>query len=120
LYIDKILAIIILRKLYYSSSSFEMGKCMENYVWETPEEINLGVAKKVQMLRKRKGISQQKLGELSGVSYGSIKRFEKTGNISFLSLTKLAIALDAVNGVKSLFTEVPYQSIDEVINEWKI
>jgi DNA-binding XRE family transcriptional regulator len=120
LYIDKILAIIVLWKLYYSSSLFEKGKRMENYVWETPEEININVAKNVQILRKRKGISQQRLGELSGVSYGSIKRFEKTGNISFLSLTKIAIALDAVNGIKSLFTEVPYQSIDEVINEWKI
>jgi DNA-binding XRE family transcriptional regulator len=119
LYVDKILAIIVLMELHSSTNLIKKGKRMENYVWETPEEINIDVAKNVQILRKRKGISQQKLGELSGVSYGSIKRFEKTGNISFLSLTKLAIALDAVNGVKSLFTEVPYQSIDEVINEWK-
>lgn len=39
--------------------------------------------------------------------------------ISFLSLTKIAVALDAVNGIKALFTEVPYQSIEEVINEQK-
>jgi transcriptional regulator with XRE-family HTH domain len=92
---------------------------MHRYVWETPEEINLVIAENARKLRKRKGITQEKLSSISGVSYGSIKRFESTGNISFLSLTKIAIALDAVNGVKALFTEVPYQSIEEVINEQK-
>ena len=90
---------------------------MRKYIWETPEEINLIVASNVKNIRKRKGISQQKLSELTGVSYGSIKRFEMTGNISLLSLTKIAIELDAVNDIKSLFTSVVYQSIEEVINE---
>ena len=92
---------------------------MSNYLWETPEEINLTVAVNARKLRKRLGISQQKLSEISGVSYASIKRFEATGNISFLSLTKIAIALDAVNGIKTIFTDVPYKSIQEVINEHK-
>ena len=92
---------------------------MKRYVWETPEEVNLAVAANAKSLRKRLGISQQKLSEISGVSYASIKRFETTGNISFLSLTKIAIAMDAVNGVKAIFTEVPYKSIQEVINEQK-
>ena len=92
---------------------------MRNYVWETPEEINQNVAAKARAIRKRKGMSQQELSSRSGVSYGSIKRFETTGNISLLSLTKIAIALDSVNGVKELFTNVPYQSIEEVIHEQK-
>ena len=92
---------------------------MNQYIWETPEEINLMVATNARRLRKRLGISQQKLSEISGVSYASIKRFEATGNVSFLSLTKIAIALDAVNGIKAIFTEVPYKSIQEVINEQK-
>lgn len=92
---------------------------MNHYLWETPEEIDLTVAANVKKLRKRLGISQQKLSEMSGVSYASVKRFETTGNISFLSLTKIAIALDAVNGIKAIFTDVPYKSIQEVINEQK-
>ena len=92
---------------------------MTRYIWETPEEINLEVAGNARKLRKRLGISQQRLSEISGVSYASVKRFEATGNISFLSLTKIAIALDAVNGIKAIFTEVPYKSIQEVINEQK-
>jgi transcriptional regulator with XRE-family HTH domain len=90
---------------------------MNNYVWETSDEINMAVAENVRSLRKRRGISQKELSRISGVSYGSVKRFETTGNISFLSLTKIAFALDAVDGIKALFTEVPYRSIEEVINE---
>ncbi|MCR5737984.1 MAG: helix-turn-helix domain-containing protein [Eubacterium sp.] len=90
---------------------------MRKYIWETPEEINMIVANNVKNIRKRRGISQQKLSELTGVSYGSIKRFEITGNINLLSLTKIAVELDAVDDIKSLFSSVPYQSIEEVINE---
>lgn len=90
---------------------------MHQYIWETPEEINQVIAGNIQRLRKRKKISQMNLSRLSGVSYGSIKRFEETGNISLLSLTKIAIALDVSDNMKSLFTDIPYQTIQEVINE---
>ena len=92
---------------------------MKRYLWETPEEIDLLVANHMRNLRKRLGFSQQKLSELSGVSFSSIKRFEATGYISLTSLTKIAIALDAVDGIKTLFSDVPYKSIQEVINEQK-
>lgn len=92
---------------------------MQKYVWETPEEITRGVAEHTKKLRKRLKISRQKLSEMSGVSYGSIKRFEETGNISLLSLTKLAMVLDASGDIKNIFADVPYKSIQEVINEQK-
>ena len=90
---------------------------MHKMVWETSDEINLEVAKNARKIRKRLKWSQEELIKRSGVSLGSLKRFESTGNISFLSLTKIAVALDAVDGIKALFTEVPYKSIEEVINE---
>lgn len=92
---------------------------MRKFVWETPEEINLKVAQNMKNIRKRKGITQKRLSELTGVSYASIKRFEETGHINFMSLTKIAVELDAVDGIKALFTDIPYQSIEEVINEQK-
>ncbi len=59
---------------------------MTEYIWETPEEIDKELAIRVRMIRKRKKISQEQLSEKSGVSYGSIKRFESTGQISLLYL----------------------------------
>ena len=86
-------------------------------LWETAEEIDMKLAERVRKVRKRRHISQEELSERSGVSYGSIKRFETTGMISLLSLTKIAIALDCVEEIRKLFEEVPYLDIQEVINE---
>lgn len=90
---------------------------MNQLLWETPEELNQNLANRVRMIRKRRSISQEKLASMSGVSYGSIKRFETTGQISLLSLTKIALALDIADEFRNLFTQVPYRNIQEVINE---
>ncbi|MGM9570411.1 MAG: helix-turn-helix domain-containing protein, partial [Phascolarctobacterium sp.] len=82
----------------------------------TPVEINMGIAKRVRALRKRRKISQAKMSELSGVSLGSLKRFESTGEISLLSLTKIAIALGVEYELKELFANVPFLTIEEVEN----
>ncbi|MBL6469115.1 MAG: helix-turn-helix domain-containing protein [Mogibacterium sp.] len=92
---------------------------MSALVWETAEELNQKLAERVRNIRRRRSISQQKLADMSGVSYGSIKRFEQTGQISLLSLTRIAMALDIAGDMRNLFTEVPYRDIQEVINENK-
>ena len=85
------------------------------FVWETPEEIDKALAQRLSRIRKRRNLSQQALSEKSNVSYGSIKRFETTGQISLNSLTKLCVAL--ADEIKNLFTNVEYGSIEEVIRE---
>ena len=78
------------------------------FIWETPEEINQKLAQRLKQLRKRRGVSQLQLSEKSNVSYGSIKRFETTGQISLISLTKLCVALDCADEIRQLFTNVEY------------
>ena len=80
-------------------------------------EINNNIAQKIVRLRKRKKITQKQLAARSGVSLGSLKRFEQSGEISLQSLTKIAIALDVENELEDLFNNVPFASIEEVINE---
>ncbi len=89
-----------------------------SFVWETPEEIDLAIAQRLRGIRKRKNLTQQQLSEKSNVSFGSIKRFETTGQISLISLTKLAVAMDCTKDIKRLFADVKYNSIEEVIREW--
>ena len=84
---------------------------------ETAEELDLKLAQRVRNIRKRRSISQEKLASMSGVSYGSVKRFESTGQISLLSLTKIAMALDIADELRNIFSQVPYRDIKEVINE---
>jgi len=78
---------------------------MEEFIWETPEEMDQKLAQRVKRIRKRRGISQEELSRKSGVSYGSIKRFETSGMISLVALTKIAIALGCSDEIREMFTQ---------------
>lgn len=92
---------------------------MKELKWETADEKLMNLANRVRMIRKRKNITQEDLSLSSGVSFGSIKRFETTGQISLISLAKIAIALDCSSEIDNMFNNVKYMSIEEVINENK-
>ena len=83
---------------------------------KTPREIDKMIADRIRTIRKRRKISQKRLSEKSGVSLGSVKRFEQSGEISLLSLTKIALSLEIQQELEELFEEVPFLSIEEIIN----
>lgn len=83
---------------------------------KTPNEIAKSLAEKIKQHRKKLKISQENLAQKSGVSLGSIKRFETKYEISLQSFVKIAIALDLDKDFDNLFTSKTYTSIDEIIN----
>ena len=85
-----------------------------NFLTKTPREIDQLIASRIRSIRKRRKTSQKRLSEKSGVSLGSVKRFEQNGEISLISLTKIAIALEIEGELEDLFEEVPFLSIEEV------
>lgn len=90
-----------------------------DFIWETPREISLHLAKRVKRIRKYKKITQKQLAARSNVSYGSLKKFEQTGEIALVSLIKIAMELNLTNEINSLFSNPVYMSIDEVLNDSK-
>lgn len=81
-------------------------------------EKQLEISQRFKTIRKNRKVSQQRLSELSGVSYASIRRFEKTGDISLASLVKLALALQLYDDLDNLFKiQKEYKSIEDVISE---
>ena len=87
-----------------------------NETLKTPEAYMLQIAQREKTLRKKKRLSRATLSAKANVSYGSLKRFEETGNISLTSLIKLAIALDCTTEFDTLFTNKKPESIEEIIN----
>ena len=55
--------------------------------FKTPRDIQLEIAKNVRLRRKEMKMTQEQFAKVTGVSLGSIKRFENTGEISLLSLS---------------------------------
>lgn len=68
------------------------------------------LVKREKAARKKKKLTQRQLAERTGVSYGSIRRFEQTGEISLLSLVKIANALDCLEDFNELFKNLPLQT----------
>ena len=76
---------------------------MISLIMKTPHEVAQYIARQLQAKRLSLNFSQKTLSERSGVSFGVLKKFERTGKISFDSLLKLALALDALEAFKELF-----------------
>ena len=70
-----------------------------------PSDIQASLANKFRVLRKAQGYSQEETAKRSGVSLGSLKRFENTGQISLESLLKLSHLLDRLDDFKSVFIQ---------------
>ncbi len=83
---------------------------------KTPNDIANELVEKIKQYRKKLKISQVQLAAKSGVSLGSIKRFESKYEISLNSFIKILIALNLEQDLENLFTQKSYNSIDEVIN----
>lgn len=91
---------------------------MNNFLFnsKTPNDIAKVLVEKIKQHRKKIKISQAQLAVKSGVSLGSIKRFESKFEISLNSFIKILIALNLEQDLENLFTQKSYNSIDEVIN----
>lgn len=69
----------------------------------TVDELQLQIAKHARLSRLVKGFTQSELSRKSHVSYASIRKFEKTGEIALHSLLKIASTLDETKSFEALF-----------------
>lgn len=76
-----------------------MGKYSVN---KLPFDILILTAQNIVNLRKDQGLTQLALSKKSDVSYGSIKRFEQSGQISFESLLKIVEALGRLSEFENI------------------
>lgn len=84
-----------------------------------PSEVLEDIARRAVAKRKALKITQEQLAKKSGVSLGSIKRFERTHQISLASLVSIGFALGCEDDFALLFSGESYQSIDDVVKSRK-
>ncbi len=70
----------------------------------TEQSITQELIKRFKKRRKESKLTQKDLSIRSGVSYGSIRRFESSGNISLQALLKLGRVLGCLEDFKELFS----------------
>lgn len=87
---------------------------------KSPFEIAKEIAKKAQEKRLELNLSQKTLSEKSGVSYGTLKKFEQKGQISLESLLKIALALGEMDQFEHLFAKTDDKlptSLDDLLDD---
>lgn len=77
-----------------------------------PADWMLEMAKRHKMLRKQAGFTQSELARRSGVSLGSLKRFETSGQISMQSLFLLIDVLGRLNDFDTILK--PIENMKEI------
>ncbi len=85
----------------------------------TPKQIMQMLSQRGRQKRLELNLTQSGLASRAGISLGSLKRFEQTGQISLESLTKIALVLGEANSFDKLLntTLVLPSSLDELIAE---
>jgi|ACXJ01.1.fsa_nt_gi transcriptional regulator with XRE-family HTH domain len=69
----------------------------------TEKEIMLKIAKDLKTCRIKMNLTQMDLANRSGVSHGTLKKFEQSGQISLKSLVKLAFVIHKTDDLSSMF-----------------
>lgn len=85
-----------------------------------PASIARKMAERMRSQRLLINITQKALSVKSGVSLGSIKRFENNYKISLENILQLALALNMLDGFNNLFPNNNYQNIDDLIKRKKV
>jgi len=80
-----------------------------------PKALALMIAGKARERRLAASLTQQDLAKKSGVSLGTLKRFENLHEISLKHLLMIAVALQCAEGFDKLFPPPPAQRLDDVL-----
>lgn len=76
---------------------------MLSSTFETPQTLLIRLAERARDCRLSAGLTQSGLARRSGVSLGSLKRFESSGQISLESLLRLALVLERLDDFDVIF-----------------
>jgi len=81
-----------------SNESMEM-----DWMLRPPLDVQKDFARRARTLRIEQNFSQVSLAERIGVAVGTVKRFEKTGEIQFNHLLRMALVLGRLTEFDELF-----------------
>ncbi len=82
-------------------------------------DMALEIAARLKSRRLAQQLTQEGLARRSGVPLGTLKKFERSGRIAFVSFIRLAIALKDEGALDNLLLEEKFASLDELLERDK-
>jgi len=80
-----------------------------------PEDLAAQMGKRAQARRLAANLSRKTLSLRSGVPASTLRKFETTGAIGFVSLLQVAQALDCMDEFTQMFAPKKIQSIEDFV-----
>lgn len=77
------------------------------FVLQSPDAICRTLGERVRVLRLARNLSQEELAGMSGASLSTVRRLEASGQGSLVILVRVALALQATEGLEHLFAPPP-------------
>ncbi len=83
----------------------------------TPKSIMQNLKDRFKQKRLSLNLTQEGLANKSGVSLGSVKRFESSGEISLESLLKIALVLNCLDDFKNIANkkDEEYETMEDLL-----
>ena len=86
---------------------------MINDYLKTPRDVRMELAERARAERLRQNMTQEELAARAGVSLSTLRRFERTGDISLKVFVEMAFVLRRMDGFEALFSTPPVRSLFE-------
>ena len=88
---------------------------MISFMMLPSKDIALEIAARLRKRRLAQQLTQEGLARRSGVALGTLKKFERSGQIAFPSFIQLAIALQDERALENLFGEQQFKTLDDIL-----
>lgn len=96
---------------------YDIMDSMISFTLLSSEEVAQELATRLRGKRLEKRLTLEGLSNRSGVALGTLKRFERTGQIGLVAFIKLVSALGDVVSLENLLQEVPFKTLDDVLDQ---
>ena len=93
---------------------------MISFMMLPSKDIALEIAVRLRKRRLARQLTQEGLARRSGVALGTLKKFERSGQIAFTSFIQLAIALQDERALENLLGEQQFKTLDDILQSDKL
>ena len=92
---------------------------MISFAMQSSEDITAELATRLKSRRLTQKLTLEGLARRSGVPLGTLKKFERSGQIALVSFIRLVVALKDEAALENLLLAQKFETLDEVLESGK-